>query len=110
VIRSKNHHSVFISVTAESLVEGMADGQKIAEIIIRDAMNPNKLPPDRLNGMRIAAAQSFFPAGSSSHLIRAALQPLSASFAGNITRMQPRSQLKFPGCLDRKSFKNGAAN
>jgi hypothetical protein len=45
----------------------MADGQKIAEIIIRDAMNPRELALDRLNGMRIAAAQSFFSAGSSSH-------------------------------------------
>ena len=43
------------------MVEGMADGQEIAEIIIRDAMNPKELPPDRLIAIRIFAASIVLP-------------------------------------------------
>ena len=45
------------------MVEGMADGQEIAEIIIRDAMNPKELPPDRLIGMRIVATPIVLTGG-----------------------------------------------
>ena len=57
----KNHHNVFISVTAESLVEGMADGEEIAEIILIDVMNTEELVPDRLIAMRIVAASIVLP-------------------------------------------------